>query len=65
MKVIANIPYTDKELKRDVSKGEILDVSEERAQVLTSNLFNGVFYCSILDEEEEKPVNTPVKRKHK
>ncbi len=65
MKVIANIPYNDKELNRAVAKGEVIDVSEERAKVLTENLFNGVFYCSFIDDEEEAPKNKPVKRKRK
>lgn len=65
MKVIANITYNDKELNRAVAKGEVLEVSEERAKVLTENLFNGTFYCSFLDEEEVKPVNAPVRRKRK
>lgn len=65
MKVIANIPYNDRELNRAVAKGEVIDVSEERAKVLTENLFNGIFYCSILEEDEETPKNKPVKRKRK
>lgn len=63
MKVIANISYLDKELNRQVAEGEVLEVTEERGKVLTTNQFNNVFYCSLVEEaKEEKP---PVKRKRK
>lgn len=63
MKVIANISYLDKELNRQVAEGEVLEVTEERGKVLTTNQFNNVFYCSVVEEAKaEKP---PVKRKRK
>ena len=58
-----NISYLDKELNRQVAEGEVLEVTEERGKVLTTNQFNNVFYCSVVEEaKEEKP---PVKRKRK
>lgn len=59
----ARISYLDKELNRQVAEGEVLEVTEERGKVLTTNQFNNVFYCSVVEEAKaEKP---PVKRKRK
>ena len=73
MKVIANISYLDKELNRQVAEGEVLEVTEERGKVLTTNQFNNVFYCSVVEEpkaeeikaEEPKEEKPPVRRKRR
>ena len=51
MKVIANISYLDKELNRQVAEGEVLEVTEERGKVLTTNQ-NGMIAIEGIDIAE-------------
>jgi hypothetical protein len=53
MKVKANFKYNDLLLKRVVEKDEVIEVDEERANVLTTSTYDGKTFCDFV--EEEKP----------
>lgn len=58
MKVKANLSYKDLLLNRLVKKDEVIEVDEERAKVLTTTLYNGDPFCTLVEEEksiEEEP----------
>ena len=61
MKVKANFNYNDTELKRLVTKDEIIEVDKERANVLTTKKWDGTPFCSIVEEPkvEEPKVEEP------
>lgn len=56
MKVQALINYKDKELNRDVNKGEILEVTKERAEVLLkgNNSSGNKPFVKVIEEEKPK-----------
>jgi hypothetical protein len=58
MKVKANLRYKDLVLEKTIEKDEIIEVDEERAKVLTTTLYNGAPFCTLVEEEksiEEEP----------
>lgn len=64
MKVKANFNYNDTELKRLVTKDEIIEVDKERANVLTTKKWDGTPFCSIVEESkvEEPKVEKAVRK---
>jgi len=50
--VNANITYKDQLLNREVSKDEVIEVDEERANLLTTKLFNGIPFCTVVEERQ-------------
>lgn len=53
MKVKANFQYNDLLLKRVVEKDEVIEVDEERANVLTTSMFDGKTFCCFVEEEKQ------------
>lgn len=53
MKVKANFQYKDLLLNRVVEKDEIIEVDEERANVLTTSTYDGKIFCDFVEEEKE------------
>lgn len=54
MKVKANFDYNDILLKRLVKKDEVIEVDDVRAKVLTTELYNGVPFCNIVEEKPKR-----------
>lgn len=54
MKVKANFDYNDILLKRLVKKDEVIEVDDVRAKVLTTELYNGVPFCNIVEEKQKE-----------
>lgn len=52
MKIRALIDYTDKELNKEIKKGEIYDVSIQRANVILNAKYNGQPYAEVIEEIE-------------
>lgn len=52
MKIRALIDYKDKELNKDITKGDIYDVSMERANVILNAKYNGQPYAEAIEEIE-------------
>lgn len=63
MKVKANFNYNDTELKRLVTKDEIIEVEKERANVLVTKQWDGTPFCTIVEEEKPKVENAVRKPK--
>lgn len=59
MKVKANFNYNDTELKRLVTKDEIIEVEKERANVLVTKKWDGTPFCTIVEEEKSKEEEKP------
>lgn len=64
-KVIAIINYNDTELKREVTKGEVLEVSEARAKALLGDNAQKVIVAEVFVEPKEEevfdPLTSPIK----
>lgn len=54
MKVKANFDYNDVLLERLVKKDEVIEVDDVRAKVLTTELYNGVPFCNIVEEKQKE-----------
>ena len=52
MKVKANFKYNDLLLKRVIEKDEVIEVDEERANVLTTSTYDGKTFCNFVEEEK-------------
>ena len=57
MKVKANFDYNDILLERLVKKDEVIEVDEERAKVLTTQSYNGVPFCNVVEEQVQEENN--------
>ena len=64
MKVKANFNYNDIELKRLVTKDEVIEVDEERANELINKKWDGTPFCTIVEEpkEEQPKVEKAIKK---
>lgn len=69
MKIRALIDYKDKELNKDITKGDIYDVSMERANVILNAKYNGQPYAEAIEEIEtakkEVKAETAIKKVRK
>ena len=62
MKVQIVNPYFDNELNRNTRVGEVLNVTKERADVLSGNNCYGITFGVKLEEEIETEVVKPVEK---